>query len=323
MAKFLGKLKDGRELYGAELQEVEVKGVSDNENMIEIIGSTEGVDRDGEVLAMEGWDLKNFKKNPVVLESHNYWEPAIGRARVQVKDKKLMFKIEFPPEGVHPRADLFKKLYKMGFMKASSVGFIPKNWELGDGDKTPRRTFTEQELLEISLVTVPSNPEALLQEKGIVDAKAEGKLSDVDFEQLTKWVQEIVATKGIAPEVIPDEVKAVAEPFENPQEKNDLTETPKSGENKSDGEIMDFKKLFEENREAFKSLVKEAVNEMLLEKSSDELKEVVKLVLKEINEERRTDEMVLGDAGGSPKATDGQLNVKDLTREAVREVFGK
>lgn len=315
MAKFIAKLNDGRELYGAELQDVEVKA-GDNENVIEMIGSTEAVDRDGEVLSMDGWDLKNFKKNPVVLESHNYWEPAIARARVQIKDKKLMFKIEFPPEGVHPRADLFKKLYKMGFMKASSVGFIPRNWELGDGDKTPRRTFTEQELLEISLVTVPSNPEALLQEKGLVDAKAKGILTEQDCETLTKWVKDVVSGAPSEPQK-GGEFKSVVEPIE----KNVLTETEKPSENKSDGEIMDFKKLFEENREAFKSLVKEAVGEMLLEKSSDELKEVVKLVLKEINEEKKTDELVLGDAGESHRATDGQLNVRDLTRDVAREVF--
>jgi len=170
---------------------------------------------------------------------------------------------------------------------------------------------------------VPSNPEALLQEKGIVDARSEGKLTEVDFEQLTTWVKELTGQKAYTPPETPSEVKAVAEPFENPQEKNDLTETEKPSENKSEGKIMDFKKLLEENREEMKQLVKEAIGELLLEKHSDELKEVVKLAIKEINEERKTDEMVLGDAGDSHKATDGQLNVKDLTREAVREVFGK
>lgn len=316
MAKFISRLKDGRDLYGSELQDVEVKGLGDNE--IEIVGSTEAIDRDGEVLSIDGWDLKHYNKNPVVLESHDYWSPAIGRAKVSIKDKKMIFKIEFPPEGVHPRADLFKKLYKLGFMKASSVGFIPKEWELGDGDKKPRRTFTKQELLEISLVTVPSNPEALLNEKGIVDAKANGQLNDVDFEQLTKWVKELTVNKGVNPAPEAAEMKAVVEPFE----KNVLTETETPCENKSEETIMDFKKLLDENREEMKQLVKEAIGDILLEKSSSELKEVVKLALKELSEEKKYDAMVLGDAADSQEQTKGQLDIRTLTRETVKSVFG-
>ncbi len=317
MAKLIAKLEDGRDVYGTELQDVEVKA-GDNDSVIEMIGSTEAIDRDGEVLSMDGWDLKNFKKNPVVLEGHNYGEPAIGRAKVSIKDRKMVFKIEFPPEGVHPRADLFKKLYKLGFMKASSVGFIPKDWVMGDGDKTPRRTFTKQELLEISLVTVPSNPEALLNEKGIKDAREKGQFSDVNFEQLTKWVKEITENKGVAPDPLPTKLVAVAEPFE----KNVLTETEKPCENElSEKTLMDFKKLLEEHKEEMKSLVKEAIGTLISEKSSDDLKEIVKVAIKEINEEVKADAMVLGDAGESHTQTDKELDIVSLTRETASEVL--
>jgi len=44
---------------------------------------------------------------------------------------------------------------------AYSVGFMPIKWIDGDGEKEPRRTYTEQELLEISHVVVPSNRDAI------------------------------------------------------------------------------------------------------------------------------------------------------------------
>ncbi len=182
MARFIGKTKEGQEIFAYDMSGVEVKSVGENE--IEMIGSTENVDRDNEVLKLDGWDLKNYKKNPVVLPAHMYWEPAIGRAKVRIDDKNLVFRIEFPPAGINPIADIYKGLYKGGFMKASSVGFIGQDWKWGEKEEEPRRTFLKQELLEISLVSVPANPNALLTEKGIEQAVKAGKLRSDDIKVL-------------------------------------------------------------------------------------------------------------------------------------------
>lgn len=182
MARFLGKTKEGQEIFAYDMSGVEVKSVGENE--IEMIGSTEHVDRDNEVLKIDGWDIKNYKKNPVVLPAHMYWEPAIGRAKVRIDEKNLVFRIEFPPSGINPVADVYKGLYKGGFMKASSVGFIGQEWKWGEKEDEPRRTFLKQELLEISLVSVPANPNALLTEKGIEQAVKAGKLKSGDIKVL-------------------------------------------------------------------------------------------------------------------------------------------
>jgi hypothetical protein len=93
-----------------------------------------------------------------------------------------MFRIEFSEEGINPEADIYRKLYKTGFMNASSVGFQPKEWEDGDGKKTPYRTFKKQELLELSLVSVPANSDALVtaKSKGIVSSE---ELKSIGFEE--------------------------------------------------------------------------------------------------------------------------------------------
>jgi HK97 family phage prohead protease len=187
MARFLRKDEKGNDVLGYDFEtELEVKAVGDNE--IEIVGSTATRDRDDEVIVADGIDLRNYKKNPVVLPAHDYWQPAIGRAKsVKLENGKLKFRIEFPEEGVNPVADIYRKLYKSGFMKASSIGFIPKEWNLGKGDKDPRRTFTKTELLEISLVSVPANPQALVTEKSIQEAMSKGILSYAEVEKASQY----------------------------------------------------------------------------------------------------------------------------------------
>jgi len=58
-------------------------------------------------------------------------------------------------------------------IKTASVGFLPdfKEIEYGDPEKgEPGRTFNKQELLEISLCTIPANPNAMIQ-KGMITEK--------------------------------------------------------------------------------------------------------------------------------------------------------
>jgi hypothetical protein len=91
--------------------------------------------------------------------------------------------VEFPPEGTYEFADTVARLVDAGYLKTQSVGFIPKKWEDGDFDeddkKKPRRTYTKQELLEISIVPVPSNPNALM------NAVKEGVITTKQFEAIT------------------------------------------------------------------------------------------------------------------------------------------
>jgi hypothetical protein len=61
----------------------------------------------------------------------------------------------------NPIAKITYGLYKGGFLSAVSVGFIPKKWENGSQEVGYRRKYMEQELLEVSAVGIPANPNAL------------------------------------------------------------------------------------------------------------------------------------------------------------------
>ena len=132
-----------------------------------VVGSTAAVDRYGEVIDQESWDLKHFKKNPVILWAHNLTfgedRPPIGKAmKVKVVDGALQFDIQFDMADPFA-ADIFRK-YKEKFLNAFSVGFIPHKIQRSDqNDEAP--ILMDNELLELSAVPVPANPEALQQLK--------------------------------------------------------------------------------------------------------------------------------------------------------------
>jgi HK97 family phage prohead protease len=127
------------------------------------VASTEGLDRDRDTIRASGWKLDGFMRNPVILLGHDHAAPPVARAvDVDVRDGQLMVEIEFPPEGVYPAADMARSLVEQGFLRGASVGFKPLRSKPNDhGGKD----YLEAELLEVSLVGIPSNPAALLAAK--------------------------------------------------------------------------------------------------------------------------------------------------------------
>jgi hypothetical protein len=153
------------------------------ERILEFIGSTAGVDRYGDIIEVAGWDLANYKNNPIFLWAHNGSLPPLGRAvSVKKTPEALIFQIKFAAREeyggewpvVAPSPETIYNLYLNGYLRATSVGFSyiereplidPKN----DGRQTGWR-FLKQELYELSAVPVPANPEALMLavQKGII-----------------------------------------------------------------------------------------------------------------------------------------------------------
>jgi hypothetical protein len=52
-------------------------------------------------------------------------------------------------------------MYRGGYLRAASVGFVPIRWEDGKDKSNFKRRYVEQELLEVSAVSIPANPNAL------------------------------------------------------------------------------------------------------------------------------------------------------------------
>jgi len=184
---------------------------------LRIVASDETVDRDGDIIRAKGWILDNYLKNPVMLAFHNWrGEPVAKVNKVYVDGDKLIIEdIEFAPTDEGKK---FKELVDKGFIKTVSVGFIPRKvFYLGDESQfeemksldeewinknleklaKANRVIWEAELLEVSFVPIPANPNALIQfaNKGLDVAfvkNDEGELIEIDLTPYREY-------KGVIP----------------------------------------------------------------------------------------------------------------------------
>ncbi|WP_322290519.1 HK97 family phage prohead protease [Paratractidigestivibacter sp.] len=154
------------------------------------VASDASRDSSGTVLNQAGWALDRFNANPVIGYQHKVYggssdtddpDNIIGKGRAYVEDGKLMVDVELEPEGDNPLADKVCRKLHFGSLNAVSVGFVPtgkSRWgeaeEAADGS-TPTLYFEGQELLEISVVNIPANPNALRKEIEVEDDEDEEK----------------------------------------------------------------------------------------------------------------------------------------------------
>lgn len=137
-----------------------IKSVETNDGVVKIRGmaSTDREDRMGDILAASCWTkggMDNYSKNPIILFNHNYDRP-IGKAiELNLKPDGLEIVAELPENTPEAR------LVKAGVLKAFSVGF-----RIRDADyleHTDGLLIKDAELIEISVVSVPCNQDALFE----------------------------------------------------------------------------------------------------------------------------------------------------------------
>lgn len=139
--------------------------VESEERTARLVASTEALDSHGTVVR-QNWDLSRFMQNPVILWGHDSGELPIARATdVGVVDGALQAKIAFAPT---QRAAEVYEMLRTGFLKGVSVGFRSHEQRkemVGDREVM---VLDKNELYEISLVSVPSNPQTLAQLRSAV-----------------------------------------------------------------------------------------------------------------------------------------------------------
>ena len=153
---------------------------AENTRTIPFILSTYEKDRHGTVLNQDNWLLDNYRKNPVVSYQHvagggsnPFTDPnpdfVIGKAvRVAMegygKDKKLVADLQFEPADLNPLAEKIFRKVLFGSLSSASVGFLEVGTSrYGTGDEARSQAnetiyLEGQELLEWSVVNIPSNP---------------------------------------------------------------------------------------------------------------------------------------------------------------------
>jgi HK97 family phage prohead protease len=149
----------------------EIRNINESNRSFEHPISDETPDGHGSIMKVDGWDLKRFKANPIVLFAHDSLGLPIGRSiKIWKEDKRLMSRTQFAGlDQTHDFAEKAYRLVKDGFLRAWSVGFVAKEKhpreDLTDRERSQLPdpyVYTKQELMEYSLVPVPSNPNALM-----------------------------------------------------------------------------------------------------------------------------------------------------------------
>lgn len=126
----------------------------------------------GDTVNPKGWDFERWLKNPVVMWAHNYRSLPVARGiSIKASGHDVIAKMQFW-EGTGPWAEFVDELFEQyaadpPFMRAFSVGFLPKKWEqVWEENEQGGRVFVgfdflEQEMHEFSSVPIPAYPEAL------------------------------------------------------------------------------------------------------------------------------------------------------------------
>lgn len=150
-------------------REVEIRASGGNElgdREFEFLASDETPDSYGDIVRVAGWELKRFKRNPIILFNHKSDVP-VGHSPktfVDTERNALVSRIKLADEGTSDFIDTLYKLLKQRIVRAVSVGFRPtKDVEI-IRDKEGAflgLEFNGQELLEVSIVSIPANPNSL------------------------------------------------------------------------------------------------------------------------------------------------------------------
>jgi len=131
--------------------------------------SDESVDRYNTVFKLAGWELENFSRNPVVLWCHDHRSLPLGKASVSKSGGALVAEVEFFDDTTNPDATRIMKMVDGGVMGVSVGARVLEseyNLERESEDEwenwvSPPLDFTRAELLEMSIVNVPGNANAL------------------------------------------------------------------------------------------------------------------------------------------------------------------
>lgn len=158
----------------------EVRKVSEEDRTVDFVASDNSVDSYNTVLPVDKWDLSRYAQNGLVGYQHMVYgsddpDNVIGKGRAFVEDSKLIIRVTFEPAEINEKADKVFRKVQWGSLNGVSVGFTPTaegHW----GDKRNAEDpdvyyYDGQELLEVSVVNIPSNANAV--RRSVSEAEAE------------------------------------------------------------------------------------------------------------------------------------------------------
>lgn len=166
---------------------VEIKEVNEEQYTISAVFSTSDIDRSGESIDQKGWILDEYLNNPVILFAHDHYQPAVGKViSIGINSAgELEGVVKFAVDE-YPFAQILFNLYKGGYMRAFSVGFMNIENETIDEEGESVVVLKKNKLYEISVVNVGANAMALAK-NSLAEARAKG----LDTSALDQFIEKV------------------------------------------------------------------------------------------------------------------------------------
>lgn len=185
----------------SEIREIRKK---EDERTITFVASDSTRDSAGTVLNQDNWDLTRFNSNGIIGYQHKVYggwddtdnpDNVIGKGHAYVEDGKLMVDITFEPKEINELAEKIYQKVLFGSLRAVSVGFLPiGKGRFGEGADAETYYFAGQQLLEVSVVNIPANPNALRKsmeaESDFLEAERKRLLEEAKVEEPAPEPQE-------------------------------------------------------------------------------------------------------------------------------------
>jgi len=157
---------------------LELKSVNEDKRIIRGIATTPTVDRVGDIVEPLGVQFKN----PMPFLLHHQHDKPIGTVKFDKPTKDgITFEAELPiinePGTLKDRVDEAWQSIKLGLIRAVSIGFRAIEYSFLDEGGI---RFMKSEVYELSAVTIPAQPDAVMTSIKAMDAEGLALLKQFD-----------------------------------------------------------------------------------------------------------------------------------------------
>lgn len=170
--------------------------------------TSEVIDRQNEIVKATSYNIDKFMENPVMFFQHNSFDLPIGLWVDYKIEKNELYLAgwfhQLTDEEGNELSKTVKDYVEKGILKATSIGFQNINSHIERIDNKNIKVYDEIDLIEVSIVTIGANPDALakmLNNEDIMEIteKAGSVLSKSNKEKLTgavSYINEVLESAG-------------------------------------------------------------------------------------------------------------------------------
>jgi len=187
---------DGSEADGAPADEVFAATIT-----------TPALDSYDSIVHPDGGDFSRYSDNPVVYLEHGWMrdELPIGKT-LSLKTGADQIDAEFVLAQGDEVADRARNLMRQGVLGGTSIGFVPTEMDFApaprsmddDGEERSVLHVYKWQMLEFSVVGIPSNPEALIHRKRRADVSCYPSHA-AEARSYVASLREVMARAGVGP----------------------------------------------------------------------------------------------------------------------------